>query len=148
MRALHTRLFALRTQARRLRARAALRRPGWVRPAELVLRLDPLGLPGWPSDTKDLSLARLQDRVAEAVRWRGALPVTVVTERLATDERVSEVARFAHRLECPTEIRARATHLSSEQALRIIDTGVDSVVLVLDGDLPGRSIQHVLWPHC
>ena len=113
MRALHTRLFALRTQARRLRARAALRRPGWVRPAELVLRLDPLGLPGWPSDTKDLPLARLQDRVAEAVRWRGALPVTVVTERLATDERVSEVARFAHRLECRTEIRARATHLSA-----------------------------------
>lgn len=135
MRALHHRLHGLRTQARLLRARTAWRHPGLVRPARLVLRLDPCGLPAWPTEAQALSLPELQDWIAEAVRWRGALPVSVLTERLAEDPRATEAARFAHRLECPTTIRATARPLPAEAALRVVDAGVQRMVLVLAGDL-------------
>lgn len=134
MRALHHQLSSLRTAARLVRARIAPARPGLVRPARLVFRLDPCGLPGWGADAEPASLEDLQRSLSEAVRWRGALPVTVLTARPAADERAAELARFAHRLECPTTLQCAPVGIDAAVALRLVDTGAPTVVVVLDGD--------------
>ena len=75
----------------------------------------------------------LQQRIAEVVRWRGPLPVTVLAHRLGPADGAAALVRFAHRLECPTTLVHDGPGLDDAAALALVDAGLGRAIIRVGG---------------
>ena len=136
MRWMQHRIVSARAALRNLAARRAPRASALLRPARLVLRLDPSGLAGAADPGPAPPLAVLQRRVAEAVRWLGPVPVTVLAHARGADPITIEIIRFAHRLDCPTRLETNGDGIDRAAALALVDAGLRAVVVRVGGIHP------------
>ena len=133
MRWMQHRIVSARAALRNLAARRAPAGGGLLRPARLVLRLDSAGLEPAADPGPAPSLAALQRRVAEAVRWLGPIPVTVLAHGRGADPDTVEIIRFAHRLDCPTCLETNGDGIDRAAALALVDAGLRAAVLRMGG---------------
>ncbi|MCK6505359.1 hypothetical protein L6R53_18495 [Myxococcota bacterium] len=133
MRTLEHRVAAARAAWRRLAARRGGRSPARLAPARLVLRLDEGDLPGSLGPGSPLSPVAWQRALVSAVDWLGPVPVTVLAQRSAGGPLAGEVVRFAHRLECPTELSTDGTGIDARRALDLVDRGLRRLQVLVGG---------------
>jgi len=133
MRQLEQSLIRTRSILRRAWSRAGVTDPELVAPSQLVLRVDDSDLPGVMGSGKPLTLHEWQLAIAEVVAWIGPVPVTVIATHNADDAQVSELIRFAHRLECSTRLVTDGTGITEELAGHLLGCGLDSVRLLVGG---------------
>lgn len=136
MRTLEHRVAEARAAWRRLAARRGGRHPTRLAPARLVLRLDEGDLPDSLGAGETLSPAAWQRALVSAVDWLGPVPVTLLALRSAGSPTVAELVRFAHRLECPTELQTDGTGVDLNRALELVDRGLQRLVVVVGGVSP------------
>lgn len=143
MRKLEHQVAALRAAKRRALARRAGTDPGRVRPERLVLRLDEGDLVGLVGDGPRLSPARWHALLVSAVEWLGPVPVTIIALRSAARPQTAELVRFAHRLECGTELVTDGSGIDLAKAKELVDRGL-ARVRVLVGGISPEVHQHVV----
>ncbi|MBL8614899.1 MAG: hypothetical protein JNM72_04745 [Deltaproteobacteria bacterium] len=71
--------------------------------------------------------------VADAVRWRGPVPVGVDAPAGADPVLAAGLLRFARRLDCPATLRWAGGALPSAGALALIDAGADHLDVLVGG---------------
>ena len=143
MRVLEHRLAMARGTVRRAVSRLGLKDPEWVQPARLVLRMDEGDLTGSLGDGEPLNQAALQRALIDAVEWLGPIPVTFLALESSGSHLVESLIRFAHRLECPTELVTAGRGIDREQAEALVDCGLKAV-RVLVGGVSDRVQQSVI----
>lgn len=133
MRMLEHAMADLRAALRRAAARTGPTAPGRVTPARLVLRLDDADLPGSLGEGDELTLAEWYRLLTSGVGWLRALPVTVLAVRGGRHPYLAELVRFAHRLECHTELVTDGSGMDLARAEELIDCGLAAVRVLVGG---------------
>ena len=128
---------------RRAWARTANTDPELVAPARLVLRLDDTDLPGILGAGDTLTIHEWNQVITQAVEQYGPLPVTVLAQHNANDERVAPLIRFAHRMECPTSLVTDGTGIDDAQAELLIDVRLGAIRILVGGVSDGIQAQTV-----
>lgn len=133
MRKLEHAMSDLRAGLRRAAARTGPRSPERVKPARLVLRLDDSDLPGTLGSGEPLGLPAWRRLLISGVAWLGPLPVTVHAPQSARHPFLPEIVRFAHRLECHTELVTDGSGLDEERARELVDCGLAAARVLVGG---------------
>jgi hypothetical protein len=102
-------------------------------PARLCLRFGDSDLPGSLGEGEDLGIGQLQQYVADAIHWRGVLPVWLWAMEAGSDPRISEMARFSHRLEAPTSIVSSGQGIDKKIAVEWLATGARIIQFWMGG---------------
>ena len=136
MRRLEHGVAGLRAAGRRLAARRGGQHPRRLAPARLVLRLDDADLPGSLGQGRPLALADWHQALVSAVEWLGPLSVTILAHRSAGGATAAELVRFAHRLECRTELVSDGVGLDLGRAEELVDRGLERLRIRMGGVSP------------
>jgi len=135
MRALEHKLAGLKAAARRALSRVP--RVGGGQPARLVIRLDVESLPAGAlcgeAQGPELGLAEWQAVITSAVAWLGPVPVTFLIGRKGDHALLTALVRFAHRLECGTELVTDGTLMDLDRAEELLDAGLGRVRILVCG---------------
>jgi hypothetical protein len=142
MRVLEHKLAHARGTVRRAVSRLGLTDPNRLRPARLVLRIDDGDLEGSLGTGERTSSARLQRIVIEMVDWLGPVPMTLLATREGGSHLVETLVRFAHRLECPTQLVTAGKGIDQDRAEALVDCGLMGVRVLVGGVSDGvqRSV--------
>lgn len=133
MRKLEHAIADARALIRRAHARRGVTDPARLEPARLVVRLDDADLPGSLGEGDALTLAEWRQLLTSAIAWLGPTPVTVLAHHRADHPWLAEIIRFAHRLECDTQLVCDGTHIDRLWAVELLDCGLGSARILVGG---------------
>ena len=133
MRVLEHKLADARGTMRRAISRLGFTEPARLQPSRLVLRMDDADLPDSLGEGELLSNAVLHRMLVEVVDWLGPIPVSFLASESGGSKRVETLVRFAHRLECPTELVTAGRGIDSERAEALVDCGLQRVQVRIGG---------------
>ena len=128
--------ISLRSAVRTLRYRSPFTSKG---PRQLTLRFGKRDNPTALGIGKKRSLAEFQSLIADCVQ-AGTRTVHFIVDDEVEDIDVPKLIRFAHRLDCATEVILSGKGVTNDIAERLLLSGVDWVWMLFGG---GSAVVHV-----
>lgn len=102
-------------------------------PQQLTFRFGERDLPNSLGDGSEISLAQVQFLIADFVQKTGENPVHVWAMENGASEKVAQILRFAHRLDCFTLVMVNGEGFDKESVLQLLRSGVDEIWFLFGG---------------
>lgn len=104
-----------------------------TKPTMLTLRWGESDLPNSVGLGAKKSLAEFQQLIAEFVQHSGPFSVRILAMENANDPDIPKLLRFAHRLDCLTELVVNGENITQENALDLVGSGVQKIWITIGG---------------
>lgn len=104
-----------------------------TKPTILTLRWGECDLPNSVGLGTKKSVAEFQQLIAEFVQHSGPFIVRILAMENANDPDIPKLLRFAHRLDCETELVVNGENITQEIARELVESGVHTIWIGIGG---------------